>query len=95
MHLRIEATVICRFGDSGENEHFAERMLETLEPDNDGYIVSRAEGNDLISTAESGSVLNLRSTLDDLLACLSTAEEVMRTECGEVELKEGRKSGMK
>ena len=74
MDLQVEATVICRF----TNSDVAERVLETLKPDNGEYIHSKVKGNDLISTAESDTLLSLRSTLDDFLACLGTAEQIMK-----------------
>ena len=74
MDLHVKATVICRFA----NSDIAEWMLETLRPDNGEYIHSDVKGNDLISTAESDTLLNLRSTLDDFLACLGTAEQIMK-----------------
>lgn len=74
MDLQVEATVICRF----TNSDIAERVLETLKPDNGEYIHSHVKGNDLISTAVSDTLLSLRSTLDDFLACLGTAEQIMK-----------------
>jgi len=41
----------------------------------------------VISRAESGSVLEMRSTLDDLLACVATAERVIHVPIEEKEEK--------
>jgi hypothetical protein len=72
MPFRIEATVICRF----ESAEIAGWMLKTLEPDNGEHLSSSIEGEDLISIAAGDSILHIRSTLDDFLACLGTAETV-------------------
>ena len=74
MDLHVKATVKCRFSE----REIAEKILETLEPDNGEYIHSKVIDNEMISVAESDTILSLRSTLDDFLACLGTAQQVMR-----------------
>lgn len=53
----------------------AEAISKTLEPDNAAYLLSRTEGAELILEVTSRQARELRSTLDDALACLSAAEK--------------------
>ncbi len=55
----------------------AEALFRSLEPDNGDYIRSRVEGKELISEAESDSILSLCATLNDFLACFHSAEKVI------------------
>ena len=55
----------------------AKKLLDSIAPDNGDYIDSRVEGNTIISEARGESILRIRSTLDDLLACLATSERVI------------------
>jgi hypothetical protein len=73
--MNIKVHAIMRIRNSSKDT--AERLLGSIEPDNDGYVSSRIDGNELILESESSSVLTMRSTLDDLLVCLSTAEQVI------------------
>ena len=74
MDHHVEVVVKCRYTEKGT----AERIRETVEPDNGDFIRSWVDDGELISAAQSDTILSLRSTLDDFLACLFTAEQVMR-----------------
>lgn len=50
-------------------------MLAALDPDNAGYVEARVEGSTIIFHMGSESAGSLRSTADDLMACLKAAEE--------------------
>ncbi len=73
MEMKVHAVMRCRY-PSGE---LAEKLLETISPDNEGYVDSKVERSQLISESSSTSLMTMRSTLDDLLACLGTAERVI------------------
>ena len=60
-----------------DDEREAGNLLKSLEPDNENYIYSKIEKNRLLLEGESDSILTLRSTLDDLLACLYSARQII------------------
>jgi hypothetical protein len=47
----------------------ARRAAQALEPDNEGLLVSRIEGKDLVLEAR-GTAMGVLRTLDDALGCL-------------------------
>lgn len=53
----------------------AERLLASVSVDNEGYVRTWRQGPTLIAEAEAESPGALRHTLEDLLACLSAAED--------------------
>ena len=65
----------CRIELEFDTEKTAADICKAVEPDDGDYIESRVEGNKLIATARSDSLLGLRSTVDDYLACVSVAEK--------------------
>jgi tRNA threonylcarbamoyladenosine modification (KEOPS) complex Pcc1 subunit len=69
--MRIQCTIELEFRD----EDTARNVLGAVRPDDEGYIESRVEGNRLVAVAESDSILGLRNTVDDYLACVSLAEK--------------------
>jgi len=72
----IRVKLRCRYPDPA----IARNLHGSLEPDNEGYINSWVEGDTIIAEVEAGSILSMRATLDDFLACLGTAEKVMFVE---------------
>lgn len=57
------------------DEGTARAVLGALDPDNAGYVESELRGSKLIFRMSAESAGTLRSTADDLMACLKTAEE--------------------
>lgn len=55
----------------------ARAVLDALSPDNTGYVESELVGNTIIFRMSAESAGTLRSTADDLMACLKTAEEAV------------------
>ena len=53
----------------------AETVMQSLDPDNGGYVESRLEGSILVFRMEAENAGSLRNTADDLLACIKIAEE--------------------
>lgn len=56
------------------DEATAEAVLAALDPDNAGYVESELRGPSIVFRMSSESAGTLRSTADDLMACLKTAE---------------------
>ena len=73
MDLHVHATLKCSYSD----RILADKLHKTVVPDNGEYISTQVEGTSLVSECSSDSILSLRSTLDDFLACLGTAERVI------------------
>lgn len=59
------------------DEATARAVMESLGPDNVGYVECGLRGNKLLFTMSSESAGTLRSTADDLMACIKTAEEAV------------------
>jgi hypothetical protein len=62
---------------SGSDE--ARRVAASLEPDNDGFLVTTLKGRKLIVNAKAGSIPALLHTLDDYLACLGVAAGIRKS----------------
>jgi hypothetical protein len=57
---------------AGERE--ASRVARALEPDNEGFVVTRVCGSRIEARMEAQSIDALLHTMDDYLACLGIAE---------------------
>jgi len=69
--MKVQCVIELEFRD----EETARNVCGAVKPDDEGYIESRVEGNRLVAVAESDSILGLRNTVDDYLACVSLAEK--------------------
>ena len=65
----------CRIELEFDTEKIATNICKAVELDDGHYIESRVEGNKLVAVARSESLLGLRSTVDDYLACVSVAQK--------------------
>ena len=65
----------CRIELEFDTEKIAANICKAVELDDGNYIESRVEGNMLVAVARSDSLLGLRSTVDDYLACVSVAQK--------------------
>ena len=65
----------CRLELEFKDEKTAQNVLNSVKPDDDGYIESKVDGNRIIAVAESDTILSLRNTIDDYLACVSLAKK--------------------
>ena len=65
----------CRIELEFENAKIAQNVCDSVKPDDGEYIESRVEGNKIIAVAESDTILSLRSTIDDYLACVTLARK--------------------
>lgn len=59
------------------DEATAKAVMDSLEPDNTGYVESELRGSKLLFRAEAQSAGTMRNTADDLMACVKTAEEAV------------------
>ncbi len=52
----------------------AERLRAAVTADNPGYVSVTTEGGDLVVSVAAASASSVRTSIDDLLACLGAAE---------------------
>jgi hypothetical protein len=77
--MKMRASVICKY----ESNSVSKAIAAALRPDNlraprSIKISTRAHGGKVLTTLEmDGRMETLLATLDDLLACTSTAESVL------------------
>lgn len=69
--------ISARLTFSYDHPETARKLLASFEPDNGEYITSSLQGNSILSESENDTILGMRATIDDLLACLTTSEKVM------------------
>jgi len=67
----------CTMSFKYRSEKEARAVADALEPDNEGFITTKVEGDVLNAMASADSVESLRHTLDDFLACVRVAEEAV------------------
>jgi tRNA threonylcarbamoyladenosine modification (KEOPS) complex Pcc1 subunit len=67
--LELELTI------SYNDEKTAKAVFGALEPDNEGYVESKIEGNTLRFLIKSKDAGSMKNTADDLLACVKIAED--------------------
>ena len=67
--LELELTI------SYNDETTAKAVYGALEPDNEGYVESKIEGNTLRFLIKSKDAGSMKNTADDLLACVKIAED--------------------
>lgn len=60
------------------DEGTARAVLVALDPDNIGYVESELRGGTIVFRMSSESAGTLKSTADDLMACLKAALETVR-----------------
>lgn len=66
------------------DEATAKAVMDSLEPDNAGYVASELRGSKLVFTFSSESAGTMRNTADDLMACIKIAEEAVGIATGAV-----------
>ena len=69
---RIKSTLTLEY----ETAEMAKDILKSIEIDNYSFVKCKLEGKKIICEAESDKPSSLLHTLDDLLACVITAESV-------------------
>ena len=61
-----------------ENAQKAKKVLQSIQADDQGFVKSTVKGKILEATIESRSVSSLLHTLDDYLACVSVAADIVK-----------------
>ncbi|MCX6658023.1 MAG: KEOPS complex subunit Pcc1 [Euryarchaeota archaeon] len=64
-----------RLGFSSEDE--ARKILDAVELDNQGFVVTKVDGSSILADIGATSLNSLLHTLDDFLSCTSVAEKVI------------------
>ncbi len=67
----------CRMELDYENKKMAENIFGALQPDSIGYVDLKVRDNKLVCKVEKDDPLKLLHTVDDLLMCLTLAEETI------------------
>lgn len=71
--MKVSCTINIDFG----NPKKAEQIIRSIKVDDFDFVTSKINGKNLEATIESNSISSLLHTLDDYLACLTVAENVV------------------
>lgn len=63
-------TLVSEYGDV----RMAEAVYNAISPDDDDYVTTRLEGNRVIFEFRAESAGQMRSAMDDVLACMKVSE---------------------
>jgi len=69
---------LCTITLEFENPQKAKKVLQSIQADDQGFVKSTVKGKILEATMESRSVASLLHTLDDYLACVSVAADIVK-----------------
>jgi tRNA threonylcarbamoyladenosine modification (KEOPS) complex Pcc1 subunit len=69
---------ICTIHLDFETAEKAKKVLRSVQADDQGFVTSKVTGKTLEAVVESSSVTSLLHTLDDYLACVSVAAEIVK-----------------
>lgn len=72
--MKALCTVTLEF----ENAEKAKKVLRSIRADDQGFVTSTLKGKTLEAVVESKSISSLLHTLDDYLACVSVANEIVK-----------------
>jgi len=72
--MRAMCTITLEFEDAQK----AKKVLRSIQTDDQGFVTSMLKGKTLEAVIESKSVPSLLHTLDDYLACVSVADEIVK-----------------
>jgi hypothetical protein len=72
--MKALCTVTLEF----ENAEKAKKVLQSIRADDQGFVTSTLKGKTLEAVVESKSIASLLHTLDDYLACVSVADEIVK-----------------
>jgi len=71
--LKVKCSLRLEFSSGDE----ARKILDAVELDNQGYVVTEVEGSSILADIGATSLNSLLHTLDDFLSCTSVAEKVI------------------
>ncbi len=72
--MKAHCTITLDF----ESAQQAKRVLRSIEADDEGFVTSKVTGKTLEAVMESKSVSSLLHTVDDYLACVSVAADIVK-----------------
>lgn len=67
----MRMTIESEYPDAGS----AEIIYRSIVPDDDGYVTTRIDGNKVIFEFKADNAGQMRSAMDDVLACVKISEE--------------------
>jgi len=73
----IKLKISCKIDLEYKNQEIAKTVFQSVKVDNFDFIKSKVEKNQLSAEIKSKSVSSLIHTLDDFLACVSVATNVV------------------
>jgi len=68
---------VCTITIEFENAKKTKKVLRSIQTDDHGFVKSKQRGKTLEAVIESNSVASLLHTLDDYLACVSIADDIV------------------
>jgi len=71
--MKAQCVLTLEFRDADT----AKKVHRSIKIDDSGFVKSRVKGRTLEATIESTSVASLLHTLDDYLACISVANDIV------------------
>jgi len=72
-----EPKVRCSLRLEFSSETEARKILDAVELDNQGFVVTKVDGSSILADIGAASLNSLLHTLDDFLSCTSVAEKVI------------------
>ena len=72
--MKASCTIILEF----ESAEKAKKVLRSIQADDQGFVKSKVTEKTLEAVVESSSVASLLHTLDDYLACVSVAADIIK-----------------
>jgi hypothetical protein len=72
--MKASCTIILEF----ESAEKAKKVLRSIQADDQGFVQSNVTDKTLEAVVESSSVASLLHTLDDYLACVSVAADIVK-----------------
>lgn len=69
---------VCTLTLEFESAEKAKKVHRSIQADDEGFVSSKVTGRILEAQVESSSIASLLHTLDDYLACVSVAAEIVK-----------------
>jgi Transcription factor Pcc1 len=69
---------MCTLTLEFESAEKAQKVHRSLQADDEGFVCSKVTGRTLEAVVESSSIASLLHTLDDYLACVSIAADIVK-----------------
>jgi len=76
--MTTELVVKCSMFLEYDSVEEAQKIAASLEADNEGFIETRQMGSVVKASTHAESLKSLLHTINDYMACLSTAEELLK-----------------